>query len=108
GAVETLDAGAYVHDPVSHRLSRVDDHSLDTSLFDGVNTPVAESAALALFFVGHLPAIQPLYGDWARNACLIEAGAMTQLLAQAGIAAGIGGCTIGGYDEAAVRGRLRL
>ncbi|MBJ3778892.1 non-ribosomal peptide synthetase, partial [Acuticoccus mangrovi] len=108
GAVAGLDGGAYVYDPAGHQLSRVGGAAFDPHLFDGVNRGIAEGAALAMLMVGHLPAIAPLYGDWARDACLIEAGAMGQVLADRGPALGVGSCLIGGFDTDRLRADLRL
>ncbi len=107
-AIEGLESGAYVYEPLSHRLVRQGDASLDPALFGGLNGPIAETAACAIFLVGHLPAIRPLYGDWARDACLLEAGYIGQTLAQAGLALNIGSCAIGSIDEARLRDRLGL
>ena len=84
-AVECLEAGAYVTTRTlivwpglatrdrARRLRRI-------------NRTIAEAAGLAIFLIGHLPAIRPLYGDWARDACLLEAGYIGQTLSQAGLA----------------------
>ncbi|WP_039858259.1 non-ribosomal peptide synthetase, partial [Novosphingobium pentaromativorans] len=108
GAVAGLDGGAYVYDPAGHTLNPVGDLAFDTHLFDGVNRGIAEGAALAMLLVGHLPAIAPIYGDWARDACLIEAGAMGQVLADAGPALGVGSCLVGGFDADRLQADLGL
>ena len=63
---------------------------------------MAETAAVAIFLVGHLPAIRP-HGEWARDACLLEAGYMGQTLAQAGLGLNIGSCAIGSVEEGGLR-----
>ncbi|WP_245978670.1 non-ribosomal peptide synthetase, partial [Aurantiacibacter xanthus] len=108
GAIAGLDEGAYVYDPIGHALNPVGDLALEPHLFDGVNRGISDEAALAIVMVGHLPAIAPLYGDWARDACLIESGAIGQLLAEKGPALGMGSCLIGGFDADGLRAGLRL
>ena len=101
GAVDGLAAGAYLYDPITHRLARRDAKQMDARHFGEVNRPIFETAALAVVLVGHLPAIRPLYGDWSRDACLLEAGYLAQTLAQAGPTLGVGSCAVGGLDERA-------
>ncbi len=112
GAVARLDGGGYVYDPAAHALKQVGDASFERQVFGGLNGsdlngPVADQAGLALVLVGHLPAIAPLYGDWSRDACLIESGAMAQLLAEGGPDLGIGSCMVSGFDATALRSRVR-
>ena len=56
----------------------------------------------------HRPAIEPIYGDWSREAALIEAGAMLQLLSEAGTALQLGVCAVGGSDPADLTASLNL
>ncbi len=107
-AVEGLDAGAYVYDALAHRLARVGNAELSPSDFGEFNSPIAKAAGLAVFLVAHLPAISPLYGDWGRDACLLEAGYIGQTLAQTGLALNIGSCAIGSADETTLRNLLGL
>jgi amino acid adenylation domain-containing protein/non-ribosomal peptide synthase protein (TIGR01720 family) len=103
GAVEGLEAGAYLYDPLRHALISRGGGSFAPEHFGGTNASLAASAPIALFLVGHLPAIRPLYGDWSRDACLLEAGYAGHTLAQAGLPLDIGSCAIGGVDEHHVR-----
>ena len=81
GAVEGARGRAYVYDPL-----RIDSPGSATRSWtpDDVatfNSPDRRAAPrLAVFLVGHLPAIRPLYGEWARDACLLEAGYVGQTL----------------------------
>src|SRR4029079_7875054 len=97
-----------VYDALTHRLARLGDARLGPEDIGGLNWPIAESAALAIFLIGHLPAIRPLYGDWARDACLLEAGYIGQTLTQAGLALNIGSCAIGSVAEVRLRSLLGL
>ncbi|MEO0995110.1 MAG: amino acid adenylation domain-containing protein, partial [Pseudomonadota bacterium] len=75
GIVSGLAAGAYAYDPIDHALiytRSLDDTRTDTARQDGT---------LQLVLVGHLPAIAPLYGRWATQACVLEAGGMVSALA---------------------------
>jgi amino acid adenylation domain-containing protein len=107
-AIEGLDAGAYAYDPLTHRLAQVGNAELNSGDFGELNSPVADAARVAVFLVAHLPAIRPLYGDWARDACLLEAGYIGQTLAQAGLALNIGSCAIGSVNETRLRNLLGL
>ncbi len=112
GRVEGLTAGIYYYHPVAHRLDPV-------APGDGVagaayaehgdfNRRIFEQSAFGLFLIGRLDAIRPLYGDWARDFCLLEAGYMSQLLMELAPAHGIGLCPIGSLDFASRRELFRL
>ncbi|WP_196223272.1 non-ribosomal peptide synthetase, partial [Roseibium sp. RKSG952] len=62
-------AGAYVYDPVDHAL---------------LACPCEAKATVmsSIAFVGHLPAIAPLYGTWSPEACALEAGTMRAALSE--------------------------
>ena len=107
-AVDELDGGAYTYDASTHQLVRLGDGAFHAEDFGELNRSTAASAAVAVFLIGHLPAIRPLYGAWARDACLLEAGYIGQTLAQAGIALNIGSCAIGSVDEDRFRKGLVL
>ena len=108
GALVGLEGGAYVYDARSHKLARVGSGELLPEDVGDINRPIAGNAALAVFLTGHLPAIRPLYGDWAREACLLEAGYLAQTLVQSGLALDIGGCAVGSVDEPRLRTILGL
>jgi epothilone synthetase B len=62
------------------------------------NQVIFDAAAFALFLVSRMDAITPLYGEWARDFCMLEAGLMTQLLETSAPAYQIGLCQVGGFD----------
>jgi aryl carrier-like protein len=68
-----------------------------------VNQPIFDGSAFSLFLIGALDAIRPVYGEQARDFCLIEAGAMSQLLMTEAPAHGLGLCPIGNLDAAPLR-----
>nr|WP_231867512.1 non-ribosomal peptide synthetase [Pseudomonas sp. CCOS 191] len=109
GRVLGVPGGAYYHDPVAHRLVAMGDGALDADTYDYfVNRPVYEGAAFALFFVADLAAIRPLYGDGSREFCLIEAGAMAQLLTMAAPDLGLGLCGVGSVEVRQLAGLFDL
>ncbi|MBI6951955.1 non-ribosomal peptide synthetase [Pseudomonas sp. CCOS 191] len=109
GRVLGVPGGAYYHDPVAHRLVAMGDGALDADTYDYfVNRPVYEGAAFALFFVADLAAIRPLYGDGSREFCLIEAGAMAQLLTMAAPDLGLGLCGVGSVEARQLAGLFDL
>jgi acyl carrier protein len=67
-----------------------------------------EQAAFAIFLVGEMAAIEPLYGGQAERFCLIEAGLITQLLEMEAIGCGVGLCQVAIGDDPALRQALVL
>ena len=108
GAVDALRPGAYVYDSLAHRLAWIGDATLEPDDLSQLNQQTAEAAGFAIFLIGHLPAIRPLYGEWARDACLLEAGYIGQTLAESGLSLNIGSCAIGSVREANLRRLLSL
>ena len=101
--VEGLVSGTYYHHPDSHRLSLLATQvQMDRELFPK-SQAIFDESAFALFLVGQLDAIAPLYGDHARDFCLIEAGLICQLLETAAMDCQIGLCQIGGLDFQPIR-----
>ncbi|MEE1886407.1 non-ribosomal peptide synthetase [Pseudomonas carassii] len=100
GRVLGVPGGAYYHDPLGHRLVATGAGELDPDIYDFfVNRPVYEGAAFALFFVADLAAIRPLYGEGSHDFCLIETGAMAQLLTMAAADLELGLCGVGAVEE---------
>ena len=111
GRVSGLRPGFYYHQPVEHRLVLLSpDGTLDRGLHEPlVNAPVFDEAAFSIFLVGRLAAIEPMYGaPLARDFCLIEAGAILQLLMLAAPAHAIGLCPIGRMEFGPVASALGL
>jgi acyl carrier protein len=75
-----------------------EDVRLGREIYQPINRAIFDTAAFALFLVGQMRAITPLYGTWSRDFCLLEAGLMTQLLEISAPDAGIGLCQIGGFE----------
>jgi len=103
GRIEGLAPGTYYHNPASHRLSLLETQvQMDRELFPKSQT-IFDECGFALFFVGQLDAISPLYGEHARDFCLIEAGLICQLLESTAADHQIGLCQIGGLDFKPIR-----
>ncbi|WP_018694106.1 non-ribosomal peptide synthetase [Algicola sagamiensis] len=102
GRIEGLEGGNYYLHPTANKLIRTSHiPPLHGSMFGPLgsqNRMIYEQAAFALFFIADLDAIQPIYGNKARDFCLLEAGYMGQLLMESGADEMIGLCPIGGID----------
>jgi nitroreductase len=68
-----------------------------------VNAPIFDEAAFSIFLVARLAAIGPMYGEHARDFCLLEAGAMLQLLMLAASGHDLGLCPIGRLEFEPIR-----
>nr|CAQ18831.1 nonribosomal polypetide synthetase [Chondromyces crocatus] len=109
GRLDGLPGGVYYHHPEEHRLVRISDgEGLGPSIHAPPNQAIAEAAAFTLFLVGHLPAVQPMYGEAAPSFCSLEAGYMGQLLMSEATACRIGLCPLGYVEPAQVREALAL
>ncbi|HEX3528165.1 MAG TPA: amino acid adenylation domain-containing protein [Thermoanaerobaculia bacterium] len=78
--IEGLAAGAYSYDPREHSLLALAPGDAP-GLADRPDLP--EDAYCALFLVGEMKAVAPLYGALARDFSVLEAGSMGSLLATA-------------------------
>lgn len=97
GGVEGVDRGVYYYHPVDHNLALITPNAqLDRNVFGFINQRIFDQAAFALFLVGQMKAIEPMYGELSRDFCLIEAGLIAQLLEASAPAHQIALCQIGG------------
>ena len=98
--VNGLEGGFYYYHPEAHRLVNVSDgvelSGPEVSAVYGVNQPLFEQAAFALFLVAQFQAITPIYGEQSRDFCLLEAGYMGQLLMETAAECDLGLCPLGG------------
>jgi amino acid adenylation domain-containing protein len=110
GRVEGVATGTYYYHPIEHQLiSVVAGAMMPLSIHEPfINRPVAETAAFSIFLIGELAAIEPIYGEHALRFATLEAGLMTQLLEDEGMAAGLGLCQIGTLDFDRVRPFFQL
>jgi amino acid adenylation domain-containing protein len=93
-----LGAGYYYYHPADHNLILL---NAETSIWGNIysgNQPIFDQSAFSLFLIGQLSAIAPMYGDLARDFCLLEAGYIGQLLMNSAPENQIGLCPIGYLD----------
>jgi amino acid adenylation domain-containing protein len=99
--VESLQPGIYYYHPADHRLILLNPTSEIESRVYGGNQPLFEQSGFSIFLIGKLSAITPMYGELAKNFCLLEAGHIGQLLMNSAPKHEIGLCSIGylEFDE---------
>lgn len=100
--------GFYGYDPEHHHLVPISDTSLDRDIYGTAHAPLFDTAAFAIFLIANLDAIVPMYGDLARDFCLLEAGYMGQLLMTEAPNQQLGLCPIGYVPTDPLRGALGL
>lgn len=109
GRVAGLAEGFYYYHPERHDLAPVSGATpAGAALHVADNQTAFETCAFSLYLVSVLDAMVPLYGERARDFCLLEAGYMGQLLMQQAATLGLGICPIGILDEAALAAPLEL
>lgn len=92
--VETLDKGFYYYHPTENCLEPLAKHALDRQIYASHNRSIFDTCAFAIFFIAHLDAIQPIYGETSRQLSLLEAGYMAQLLMEESPQYDIGLCPV--------------
>ena len=106
--VEGLEPGFYYYHPQDHRLVLLNAVTeIDRSVYR-VNQSIFERSAFSLFLIGQLSAIAPIYGELARDFCLLEAGYISQLLMETAPEREIGLCPIGTLEFEGLRDLLSL
>jgi pyochelin synthetase len=99
GRVTGVPPGPYYYHPVRHELVPLKPRTAGAELrrtdYGWVNQPTFDQAAFALFFIGDMKAIGPMYGASSRDFCLIEAGLIAQLLEERAPLQGVGICQVG-------------
>ncbi|MEU8502460.1 amino acid adenylation domain-containing protein [Streptomyces lavendulae] len=96
GRVGGLPGGSYYYDPLAHRLCTVGTGvELPATMHLSMNQDAFSSAAFLLFLVGPMGEVEPMYGRRGHDFCLLEAGAMSQLLAESATEGPLGLCQIG-------------
>ncbi|WP_414575218.1 amino acid adenylation domain-containing protein [Anabaena sp. CCY 9402-a] len=101
--VENLATGFYYYHPQKHQLIHLSDEAnIDSSIY-GINQEIFTQAAFAIFLIGDLQAISPVYGDKSRDFCLLEAGYIGQLLMETAPNQNLGLCPIGDLEFDAIR-----
>ncbi|WP_459650943.1 amino acid adenylation domain-containing protein [Kitasatospora sp. Ki12] len=113
GGVEGLAAGTYYVDPAGPALVALDGApgaalALDPALYSEANRPLIDRAGFAIHLVARNTAITPVYGELADRFCLLEAGAMAQLLRHRAADCAVALCPIGDVFAEPLRGALLL
>jgi acyl carrier protein len=103
-----LPSGWYYYHPGEHRLGRIEAREMPDLDLYGPNQSLQHNSAFSLFLIANMDAIEPIYGDRARDFCLIETGYIGQLLMEQAPDFNLGLCPIGGFDPAALHSLLGL
>ncbi len=102
--IEGIPEGIYYYDPQSSRLVMLSDSAhIRRSIHATINQPIFDESAFSLFLIADLTMISSLYGEVARDFCLLEAGYMSQLLMMTASEHHIGLCPVGSLDFKQVR-----
>ncbi|RKG77514.1 AMP-binding protein, partial [Corallococcus terminator] len=109
GRVKGLEEGLYYYHPVEHRLVKHPGAGeLRAAHYGAYNEAAFDKAAFSLLLVGQLDAVEPMYGERARDYCLIEAGAMGQLLSEHATRHQLGLCAVGSFASDGMNALLAL
>ncbi|MEU9802029.1 amino acid adenylation domain-containing protein [Streptomyces sp. NPDC051000] len=113
GGVAGIPAGVYYLDPAGPALVSLETgpdagRALDPALFSEANRALVAGAGFGIFLVARDRAVTPVYGGLSDRFCLLEAGAMAQLLRQRAADCRIGLCPIGDVHAEPLRAPLRL
>ncbi|MBE1485548.1 non-ribosomal peptide synthetase [Plantactinospora soyae] len=100
GGVSGLAAGTYYLDPSDASLVAVgadgtDRGPLDPRLFSEANRALVAACGFGVFLIARNTVIEPVYGALSERFCLLEAGAMAQLLRQRSAEVDVALCPIG-------------
>ncbi|AOW98937.1 hypothetical protein BJP34_05265 [Moorena producens PAL-8-15-08-1] len=106
--VEGLEGGLYYYHPAEHRLILLArTNEIDGQVY-GVNQAIFAQSAFSIFLIGKLNAIAPMYGELAKDFCMLEAGHLGQLLMSSAPKQEIGLCPIGHIKFKELRDLLKL
>ncbi|MEM7556203.1 MAG: amino acid adenylation domain-containing protein, partial [Cyanobacteria bacterium P01_A01_bin.84] len=93
--IEGLEPGVYYYHPGNHNLVLLHQESVIDNQIYASNQEIYEKSGFSLFLIAELAAITPVYGDKARDFCMLEAGYISQLLMETAPDFDIGLCPIG-------------
>ncbi|PMB52083.1 non-ribosomal peptide synthetase [Fischerella thermalis CCMEE 5201] len=107
-SIETLPAGIYYYHPSDHNLILLhSSNEIDSSVYLE-NQPLFEQSAFAIYLIGKISAIAPMYGELARDFCLLEAGHIGQLLMNSAPTQEIGLCPLGYLEFPQIQDLFKL
>ena len=101
GKIEQLGAGLYLYQAHKHTLIQLSPEAPALSELHLPNSlEMAQASAFSLYLVADLAGMTARYGSDARDYCLIEAGAMVQLLREQAAQIGLGLCSVSRVNAA--------
>ncbi len=108
--IEGIEGGIYYYHPQKHHLAKVSDvGELDETIHERlINRPIYKSSAFSIFLIAQMRAIEPMYGELARDFCLLEAGYMAQLMMSKSKEYQLGLCPIGTLKFAQIKDLFQL
>ncbi|WP_099071360.1 non-ribosomal peptide synthetase [Nostoc linckia] len=107
-SIETLPGGIYYYHPSDHNLILLHNtNEIDSSIYRE-NQVLFEQSAFAIYLIGKLSAIAPMYGELARDFCLLEAGHIGQLLMNSAPTQEIGLCPLGYLEFTQIQDLFQL
>ena len=96
GCVSGIRHGIYYFNPKKKSLMFLSDAFIDETIHVPENQPIFRESAFSIFFIAKMDAIIPMYGkDRSEKYCLMETGAICQLLEMNAPKNNIGLCQIG-------------
>ncbi|MDA0703296.1 MAG: amino acid adenylation domain-containing protein [Proteobacteria bacterium] len=108
GRIEGLPGGLYYLDPDRRSLVLLSDRPAAEDIHGAYNRGFVSESAFDLFLTADPDVVAKLYPDLARDSCLLEAGAISQLLQDRAPACGFGLCAIGSVVFEGLRRDLGL
>ncbi|MBD2612452.1 amino acid adenylation domain-containing protein [Nostoc punctiforme FACHB-252] len=107
-SIETLPGGIYYYHPSHHNLILIHNtNEIDSSIYRE-NQVLFQQSAFAIYLIGKLSAIAPMYGELARDFCLLEAGHIGQLLMNSAPTQEIGLCPLGYLEFTQIQDLFQL
>jgi amino acid adenylation domain-containing protein len=107
-SIENLPAGIYYYHPSDHNLILLhSSNEIDSSVYLE-NQALFQQSAFAIYLIGKLSAIAPMYGELARDFCLLEAGHIGQLLMNSAPTQEIGLCPLGYLEFTQIQDLFQL
>lgn len=106
--IEGIAGGIYYYDPRESSLISISDETIDRSVHGAHNHAVVDASAFSIFLIVDRAAIEPMYGELARDLYMLEAGYMGQLLMDWAASNEIGLCPIGGLAFERIRPHFDL
>jgi len=106
--VRGLPAGIYYYHPAEHNLILVNaTEEIEQDVY-GSNRSIFQQSGFSIFLIGKISAIAPMYGELARDFCLLEAGHIGQLLMETSPEKEIGLCPIGSLKFSRIQEQFKL